>query len=144
MLLNANLDMITRMFVIADNSSLTPQTVINYIVSLGKTLNIKDTCYGIMVEGDNDVVENVTLKVRDKFDGDVFSKHRAYPIGDERRCRATRGGGARPGYYFLIEEYKMLPALSKVLKEKRFKKIDKKKIKPVDVDLLKKAIKEKV
>lgn len=136
--------MITRMFVIADNSSLTPQTVINYIVSLGKTLNIKDTCYGIMVEGDNDVVENVTLKVRDKFDGDVFSKHRAYPIGDERRCRATRGGGARPGYYFLIEEYKMLPALSKVLKEKRFKKIDKKKIKPVDVDLLKKAIKEKV
>ncbi len=136
--------MITRMFVIADNSSLTPQTVVNYIVSLGKTLNIKDTCYGIMVEGDGDVVENVTLKVRDKFNGDIFSKHRAYPIGDERRCRATRGGGARPGYYFLIQEYKMLPFISKVLKEKRFKKIDKKKVKPVDVDLLKKVIKEKV
>ena len=134
----------TRMFVIADTSSLTPQTVINYIVSLGKTLNIKDTCYGIMVEGDDDVVENVTLKIREKFDGDIFSKHRAYPIGDERSCRATRGGGARPGYYFLLEEYKLLPLISKVLKEGRFKTLEKKKEKPVDVDILKKAIKEKV
>ncbi|KYC44758.1 MAG: hypothetical protein APG12_01089 [Candidatus Methanofastidiosum methylothiophilum] len=134
----------TRMFVIADTSSLTPQTVINYIVSLGKALNIKDTCYGIMVEGDDDIVENVTIKIREKFDGDIFSKHRAYPIGDERRCRATRGGGARPGYYFLIEEYKLLPQISKVLKEGRFKTLDKKKKKPVDVDILKKAIKEKV
>jgi putative methanogenesis marker protein 6 len=134
----------TRMFVIADTSSLTPQTVINYIVSLGKTLNIKDTCYGIMVEGDDDVVENITLKVREKFNADIFSKHRAYPIGDERRCRATRGGGARPGYYFLLEEYKLLPLISKVLKEGRFKTLDKKKKKPVDVDILKKAIKEMV
>ena len=134
----------TRMFVIADTSSLTPQTVINFIVSLGKTLNIKDTCYGIMVEGDDDVVENVTLKIREKFNADIFSKHRAYPIGDERRCRATRGGGARPGYYFLQEEYKLLPLISKVLKEGRFKTLDKKKKKPVDVDLLKKVIKEKV
>ncbi|NMC58450.1 MAG: methanogenesis marker 6 protein [Candidatus Methanofastidiosa archaeon] len=134
----------TRMFVIADTSSLTPQTVINYIVSLGKTLNIKDTCYGIMVEGDEDVVENVTLKIREKFNADIFSKHRAYPIGDERRCRATRGGGARPGYYFLKEEYKLLPMISNVLKEGRFKTLEKKKKKPVDVDLLKKAISEKV
>lgn len=134
----------TRMFVIADTSSLTPQTVINYIVSLGKTLNIKDTCYGIMIEGDGDVVENVTLKVREKFNADVFSKHRAYPIGDERRCRATRGGGARPGYYFLVEEYKLLPLISNVLKEGRFKTFDKKKKKPVDVELLKKKIKETV
>lgn len=130
------------MFVIADTSSLTPQTVINYIVSLGKTLNIKDTCYGIMAEGDDDVIENVTQKVREKFGPDIFSKHRAYPIGDERRCRATRGGGARPGYYFLVEEYKLLPIISNVLKEGKFRTIDKKKNKPVDVEILKKAIKK--
>lgn len=134
----------TRMFVIADTSSLTPQTVINYIVSLGKTLNIKDTCYGIMIEGDDDVVENVTLKIRERYNADIFSKHRAYPIGDERRCRATRGGGARPGYYFLVEEYKLFPLISKVLKEGRFKTIDKKKKKPIDVEILKKHIEEKV
>ncbi len=136
--------MITRMFVISDTSSLTSQTLINYIISLGKTLNIKDTCYGLMVEGDDDVIENVTQKIREKFGADVFSKHRAYPIGDERRCRATRGGGARPGYYFLQDEYKLLPSISKVLKEGKFRTFDKKKKKPVDVDILKKTIKEKV
>lgn len=75
--------MITRMFVIADTSSLTSQTVINYIISLGKTLNIKDTCYGLMVEGDDDVIENVTLKIREKIRCRYILKTQS--ISDRRR-----------------------------------------------------------
>jgi putative methanogenesis marker protein 6 len=45
----------------------------------------------------------------------IFIKDRGFPPGDPRRCRGRRGGGARPGYYMIESESKMLPLISKAL-----------------------------
>lgn len=94
------------MIVIAPTSDLTPDQVARFIHSLGFQLSVKETCYGANIEGDRETVGKVLKEVRKLDPNRIYSKIRAFPIGDERRCRAHHG--SRPGFAQLEKEWKDL------------------------------------
>jgi len=107
-------DIITKIVVISSDSVLSVDAAMN-IYESETEVTIKETCYGTMVTGPRDVVNGVVKKVVALDNNHIFVKERGFPPGDDRRCRAGRGGGPRPGFHFLREEIKMLPVIGKAL-----------------------------
>jgi len=90
-------------------------------------VKVKETCFGLIVTGLKEDVIAVVEKIRQLDNNHIFIKARGFPAGDESRCRATRGGGPRPGFHFLREEVEMLPAIGAALDELEAKESVKKK-----------------
>ncbi len=107
---------VTKYIVISSDEVL-PSDVAMIIYESEFPVTIKETCFGLIVSGQKEDVQAVVEKVRQLDKNHIFIKDRGFPAGDERRCRATRGGGARPGFHFLREEVKMLPAIGAALDE---------------------------
>jgi putative methanogenesis marker protein 6 len=107
-------DIITKIIVIASDSIL-PIDAAMAIYESENEITIKETCYGTMVSGPRDAVNRVVKKVVSMDENHIFVKERGFPPGDDRRCRAGRGGGPRPGFHFLREEVRMLPMIGKAL-----------------------------
>ena len=97
----------TRLLMICPTSDVTPEMLARTIHAMGEPVGLKETCYGCLVEGEADVVRRVPDKVRDMEPYAIFSKRRAYRMGDPVRCRAQHG--TRPGYSQLEEEWSKLP-----------------------------------
>lgn len=97
----------TRLLMISPKSMLTPDQLVRSIHAMNKEVKVKETCYGCLVEGSKDAVKEVLDQIRSKHRNEVFSKRRAYPAGDPRRCRAQHG--TRPGYSQLEAEWALLP-----------------------------------
>jgi putative methanogenesis marker protein 6 len=68
-----------------------------------------------MVTGPRIAVDRVVNELRSMDRNHIFVKERGFHPGDERRCRAVRGGGPRPGFHYLREEVQMLPMIGKAL-----------------------------
>ncbi len=94
------------MIVIAPSSELTPDQIARFIHTLGLNINVKETCYGANIEGPKSVVRKALAEVRKLDPNRIFSKVRAFPIGDERRCRAHHG--SRPGFNQVEKEWRDL------------------------------------
>lgn len=135
-------DKITKMVVIAD-TELPSDVAINAYKVTGD-VTIKETCYGLMVTGKREEVDKVVEEVRKLNPTKIFVKERGFPPGDERRCRANRGGGPRPGFHQLKNEIDMLPNISKglVLVERGSKAVDQSEPRNLDVDHFKRIIEE--
>lgn len=99
----------TRIFMISPNSMITPDQLVREVHALGKEVTAKETCYGTLVEGPREVVREVLAIIRKKYPYDIYSKVRAYPTGDPRRCRAQHG--TRPGFAQLEAEWEALPMI---------------------------------
>lgn len=97
----------TRIFMISPESMITPDQLVRTIHAMGKEVTVKETCYGCLVEGSRELVKDILAEVRKKHPYEIFSKVRAYPAGDPRRCRAQHG--TRPGYAQLEAEWQALP-----------------------------------
>ncbi|VUT25007.1 MAG: hypothetical protein MASP_00789 [Candidatus Methanolliviera sp. GoM_asphalt] len=97
---------VTKMVVV---SSYAP--ILSKIYKLQFDLTIKETCFGVLISGEEEEMRRATDYMRNEFGNGVFIKERGFPMGDVRRCRADRGGGARPGFYQLEREIKMLPLI---------------------------------
>ena len=97
----------TRYIVIAPSSSITPDQITRFIHTMAVDVQIKETCFGVIIQGEHQVVANVLTEVRKLDPNRLFSKVRGYPIGDGRRCRAEHG--SRPGFTQLEKEWKDLP-----------------------------------
>lgn len=79
------------------------------------SITVKETCFGLVMTGPKENVLAVVKKIRQLKDKNhIFIKDRGFPVGDRRRCRGTKGG-PRPGFHFLREEVKMLPAIGAAL-----------------------------
>ena len=85
---------------------LTPDQLVRMIHAFGKEAIVKETCYGCLVEGPRSLVLEIRDKVRENYRNEVFTKIRAYPCSDPRRCRAQHG--TRPGFAQLEEEWQLL------------------------------------
>ncbi|WMW21603.1 methanogenesis marker 6 protein [Methanolobus mangrovi] len=109
-----NEDVITKL-VVTGSDSVLPIDAAMQIYESNTDIVIKETCFGTMVTGPRVAVDKVVKEVVDLDKNHIFVKERGFPPGDERRCRASRGGGARPGFYFLKEESMMLPMIGKAL-----------------------------
>ncbi len=96
----------TRLFMISPRSMLTPDQLVRMVHSFGEGVIVKETCYGCLVEAPRKVVLQILAKVREDYPHEVFSKIRAYPCSDPRRCRAQHG--TRPGFAQLEEEWALL------------------------------------
>ncbi len=105
---------ITKIVVISSDSVLPMDAAMKVYESEG-SITIKETCFGTMVTGPAKAVNKVVEKIRSMDRNHIFVKERGFKPGAEVRCRASRGGGPRPGFHFLREEVSMLPMIGKAL-----------------------------
>ena len=135
------MDKITKMMVI-NSSKVLPSDVVIKLYESNADVMIKETCFGFMVSGERDVVEKLLSEARKMDPYGIFIKERGFAPGEPNRCRATRRGGARPGFHMLETEDKLLPQIAEALRaldrgEVPAKKQMKKKL---DLEKLKKII----
>ena len=97
-------------------SSELPSEMHLLIYELHADVTIKETCYGLLIHGEEATVQALVNTIR-KIDPGAFIKERGFVPGDPRRCRADRGGGARPGFYSIQKEYELLPAIASAIAE---------------------------
>ncbi|MBZ3935667.1 methanogenesis marker 6 protein [Methanimicrococcus blatticola] len=81
----------------------------------GYPVTLKETCYGLVMTGTEENVNAVIKIVQDLDKNHIFVKDRGFPAGDPRRCRATRNGGQRPGFYTLHEEISKMGTVGEAL-----------------------------
>ena len=104
-----------RIFILSPNSRLTPAELLSFVINLRLPLKIKETCFGLIIEGRKSTVAEVTSKVRSLDKNNIFSRSRGFPPGDPRICRATTSGGPRYGFHYLEFEHSLLPYISEAL-----------------------------
>ncbi|MDI9394989.1 MAG: methanogenesis marker 6 protein [Euryarchaeota archaeon] len=107
---------ITKYIVISSDKVL-PSDAAMKIYESEFPVTVKETCFGLVVTGSREDIMAVVEKIRQLDKNHIFIKDRGFPVGDERRCRATRGGSPRPGFHFLREEVGMLPLIGAALDE---------------------------
>ena len=52
-------------------------------------LLMKRTCFGMLVEGDRDVVREALKELRDQYPGRIIAKRRGFTIEDTKICGST-------------------------------------------------------
>ena len=98
-------------YVMVESFEITPADLAARGYEISKGVMIKETCFGLVINGKEDEVDRIVTELR-KIDPDhIFVKDRGFPPGDARRCRANLGG-ARPGYNGLEFEMSILPYVS--------------------------------
>ena len=98
-------------YVVVESFDITPADLGIRAYEISKDVMVKETCFGLIVNGKEEEVDRVTGELR-KIDPDhIFVKDRGFPPGDPRRCRANLGG-ARPGYHGMEQEMTVIPYVS--------------------------------
>jgi len=106
---------VTKYIITSPESDILPSDIAMKIYGSRHDVNVKETCFGVIVNGEEPVINELVKEIRDLDPSGIFIKDRGFPPGDPRRCRGRRGGGARPGYYMIESESKALPAISRAL-----------------------------
>ncbi len=141
---------ITKYIITSPESEVLPSDIAMRIYGSQHDINVKETCFGIIINGEEDEVADLIKEIRAMDPTGIFIKDRGFPPGDLRRCRGHRGGGARPGYYMIESESKLLPLISKALASeekadpgpKETETIQKKR--PISIKKLDEIIKEEI
>ena len=103
-------------YVVVESFDVTPADLALRAYEISQGVMIKETCFGIVINGKEDEVDRIVAELR-KLDPDhIFVKDRGFPPGDPRRCRANLGG-ARPGYNGMEYEMTIIPYVSNGLEE---------------------------
>ncbi len=109
------MDKITKMMVI-NSSKVLPSDVVIKLYESNADVIIKETCFGVMVSGERAVVDKLLYEARKMDPYGIFIKERGFAPGEPNRCRATRRGGARPGFHMLETEDRLLPQIAEALR----------------------------
>ena len=129
----------TFIVVLSSDSNLTPSILAERASAIGG-VEFKETCYGLLIEGEEEALAKVLAELRAMDPNRVFFKVRGYKIGDERICRAKRGGGPRPGYHMLSMEREALKNVSRALECPEANLAPEEGKRKLSVDALKKVI----
>ena len=105
---------ITKIIAVSSDKIL-PADAAQAAYASGYPVTLKETCYGIVLTGTKDNVDAVVKIIKDMDKNHIFVKDRGFPTGDPRRCRATRNGGQRPGFYTLHEEISKMGTIGDAL-----------------------------
>jgi putative methanogenesis marker protein 6 len=139
-------DDVTKMVVLSNSSPILPSELALRAYELSTDAIVKETCFGLMVTGDEKVVNELITELRKLDPSGIFVKDRGFQPGDSRRCRAVRGGGPRPGFHQLEKESEILPSISRGLEtiDNPAKEQGRKKPRKLTIDDLTKIIEEEV
>jgi len=107
--------LVTKYVITSSESNILPSDIAMKIYGSKYEVTVKETCFGVVINGEEDVINALIKEIRALDPAGIFIKDRGFPPGDPRRCRGRRGGGARPGFYMIESESKMLPMISKAL-----------------------------
>ena len=130
---------ITQMIILGPSAKISQQELVQKLHMMELPLTIKATCYGAIVNGEEEMVKEAVEKIREYDPSNIFTKDRGFPPGDPRRCRGHRGA-AREGFHQLEKEFELLDFVREALEEPKKVKLDKpKKVSP---DLFKKIAEE--
>jgi putative methanogenesis marker protein 6 len=103
-------------YVVVESFDVTPADLALRAYEISRGLMIKETCFGIVIHGDEGEVDRVISELRKIDPEHIFIKDRGFPPGDPRRCRANLGG-ARPGYNGMEHEMTIISYISHGLEE---------------------------
>lgn len=106
---------VTR-YVIIESFEITPADLAIRAYEIAGNILVKETCFGLVINGNEDDVDRVIAELRTVDPDHIFVKDRGFPPGDARRCRASLGG-ARPGFHGIEHEMQILPYVSHGLDE---------------------------
>ncbi|NIA02987.1 MAG: methanogenesis marker 6 protein [Nitrospirae bacterium] len=136
-------DIISKMIVLHSTFTL-PSDLVIKIYESKADVTVKETCFGLIIEGKRQDVDVVAKDIRSLDPNRIFIKERGVPPGDPHRCRAGRGGGAKPGFHQHEMEFPILPFITEALEEIERGDVIEKKIKPphITIEDLKKIIEE--
>ncbi len=139
------MDTIAKMVVI-NSTKVLPSDVVIKLYESNADVMIKETCFGVIVSGERAVVDNLLSNIRKIDPYGIFIKERGLAPGEPYRCRATRRGGARPGFHNIESEDKLLPHIASALRALDKGEIPKKKEKKkkLKIEKLVEIIKEEV
>ncbi|MCZ7356601.1 MAG: methanogenesis marker 6 protein [Candidatus Methanoperedens sp.] len=137
------MDTLTKMVVI-NSQKVLPSDVVVKLYESNADVMIKETCFGVIVSGERAVVEKLLAEIRRMDPYGIFIKERGLAPGEPYRCRATRRGGARPGFHTIETENKLLPHIARALMALDRGEIPKQKTrkKKLDIERFKEIIKE--
>ncbi len=108
------MDTIIKMIVI-NSTKILPSDVVIKLYESNADVMIKETCFGVMISGERMVVNRLLSEIRNMDPYGMFIKERGFMPGEPIRCRATRHGGARPGFHMLETEDRLLPHIAEGL-----------------------------
>ena len=137
-------DIISKMIVLHSTYTL-PSDIVIKIYESEADIIVKETCFGLVIEGKKSEVDRLANDIRNLDPNRIFIKERGVPPGDPYRCRAGRGGGAKPGFHQHEIEYNILPYVTEALEEIERNEVPEKKItKPtcITIEELKQIIEE--
>ena len=107
-----------------------PSDIAEMIYESGYEVNMKEACFGVIINGEENVIRSLVKDIRALDPSGIFIKDRGFPPRDPRRCRGSnsrspckvvslalsrRCGAARPGCFMIEYESKILPLISKAL-----------------------------
>lgn len=136
-------DIISKMVVLHSTFTL-PSDLVIKIYESKADVTVKETCFGLIIEGKRQEVDMVAKEIRSLDPNRIFIKERGVPPGDPHRCRAGRGGGAKPGFHMHEIEFTLLPFITEALEEIERGDVFEKKVKSprITIEYLKKIIEE--
>lgn len=105
-------------YIVVESPTVTASELAIHAYEIAEGAMIKETCFGLAINGKEDVVDDLIRKLRDIDPDHIFVKDRGFVPGDPRRCRANLGG-ARPGFHGIEYETTVLPYVSHGLGELR-------------------------
>ena len=103
-------------YVVVESFGITPADLAIRGYEISKGVMIKETCFGLIINGKVEEVDQIITELRKIDPAHIFVKDRGFPPGDARRCRANLGG-ARPGYNGMEYEMTIIPYISHGLEE---------------------------
>jgi len=134
--------LVTKYVITSSESNILPSDIAMKIYGSKYKVLVKETCFGVIINGEEEVIEALIKEIRALDPAGIFIKDRGFPPGDPRRCRGRRGGGARPGFYMIESESKMLPMISRALAQECDVPVIPEKKKPLPLKRLEEILKE--
>ncbi|MDD1761512.1 MAG: methanogenesis marker 6 protein [Methanothrix sp.] len=134
--------LITKYVITSSESNILPSDIAMKIYGSKYDVVVKETCFGVVINGEEDVINALVKEIRALDPVGIFIKDRGFPPGDPRRCRGRRGGGARPGFYMIESESKILPMISRALAWEGDIPVVPEKKRPLPIGRLEEIIKE--
>ncbi|MCK9151252.1 methanogenesis marker 6 protein [Methanobacterium alcaliphilum] len=128
------------MLILGPSADISQSELVQKLHMMELPLTIKGTCYGAIIYGEKDFVDEAVSKARKLDPYNLFIKDRGFPPGDPRRCRGHRGA-AREGYHQLEKEFKLLGYVGEALRKPQ--KVSLKEPEKVSVDEFMKIVEEK-